>query len=175
MPSLSLISSTACRTLVLDFRVDETKFWHKLGIRLPPSKKVIHYAQAHEKVLSNYPKTFLQKKVFHFFQMKKIVKESPEAAKNRLYDVLPLYPRIDPLQHGWLQRNEFFGTDFLNLHNAHTAKHTDELRNSCAVPYPFFSELREVSHAVTTVKFTIWIMAALLHQESESFYLRVPS
>lgn len=91
-PSLSLISSTACRTLVLDFRVDETKFWHKLGIRLPPSKKVIHYAQAHEKVLSNYPKTFLQKKEFHFFQMKKIVKESPEAAKNRLYDVLPLYP-----------------------------------------------------------------------------------
>ena len=76
-----------------------------------------------------------------------------------------LYIRaIDPLQHGWLQRNEFFGADFLNLHNAHTAKHTDELGNSCAVPYPFFSELREVSHAVTTVKFTIWIMAALLHK-----------
>lgn len=58
-----------------------------------------------------------------------------------------LYIRaIDPLQHGWLHRNEFFGADFLDLRNAHTAKHTDELGNSCAVPYPSFCKLTVFDH-----------------------------
>lgn len=78
--------------------------------------------------------------------MKKIVKESPEAVKNRLYDVLSLYPRIDPLQHEWLYRNDFFSADLLDLRNAHTAKHTDELGNSCAVPYPSFCKLTVFDH-----------------------------
>ena len=58
-----------------------------------------------------------------------------------------LYIRaIDPLQNGWLHRNEFFGADLLDLRNAHTAKHTDELGNSCAVPYPSFCKLTVFDH-----------------------------
>ena len=58
-----------------------------------------------------------------------------------------LYIRaIGPLQHGWLQRNDFFSADLLDLRNAHTAKHTDELGNSCAVPYPSFCKLTVFDH-----------------------------
>lgn len=58
-----------------------------------------------------------------------------------------LYIRaIDPLQHEWLHRNDFFSADLLDLRNAHTAKHTDELGNSCAVPYPSFCKLTVFDH-----------------------------
>lgn len=103
-------------------------------------------AQAHDKKRPNYPKNFLQKKVFHFFQMKKIVKESPEAVKNRLYDVLPLYPSNRSIATRMASTKRFFSADLLDLRNAHTAKHTDELGNSCAVPYPSFCKLTVFDH-----------------------------
>lgn len=83
MPSLSLISSTACRTLVLDFELMKAEFGTNRVLGYPQVKKFNTMRKRMKESFSTSSKTFHQKKGLLFFQMKKIVKKGTEAVKNR--------------------------------------------------------------------------------------------
>lgn len=60
--------------------------------------------------------------------MKKIVKEQPEAAKNRPRDVLPLFPDNLPIAMQTASLRQVFRTDLLKFCNTHVVKCNYQLK-----------------------------------------------